>query len=74
MLLYRKMIIKGGSIMEVLLAIVSFMVVTLAFIGLLTTIVGVAIIIRLWKQYDMAYRVKYIFNELKYYYSKRFRA
>lgn len=60
--------------MEILLTIVSFMFVTLAFIGLLTTIVGVAIIIRLWKQNDMTYRVKYIFNELKYYYSKRFRA
>lgn len=60
--------------MEVLLTLVSFMVVTLAFIGLLTTIVGVAILIRLWKRYDMTYRVKYIFNELKHYYSKRFRA
>lgn len=60
--------------MEVLLVIVSFMVVTLAFIGLLTTIVGVAILIRLWKQYGMTYRIRCIFNELKYYYLKRFRA
>lgn len=60
--------------MEALLAMVTFMFVTLAFIGLLTTIVGVTILIRLWKQYDMTYRVQYIYNELKSYYSKRFRA
>lgn len=60
--------------MEILLTMMSFIVVSLAFIGLLTTIVGAAILIRLWKQYNMTYRVQYIYNELKSYYSKRFRA
>lgn len=60
--------------MEMLLTLMSFIVVTLAFIGLLTTIIGVTILIRMWKHYDMTHRVKYIFNELRYYYSKRFRA
>lgn len=59
--------------LEVVLTMVSFIVVSLAFIGLLVTIAGVVIMVKLWKRYDMTYRVQCIYNELKYR-LRRFRA